>query len=138
LSAPFTLASGIEARLIEAEAALQSNHNDTSATGAGWLGILNTLRATAIGPGMPPLADPGNYDARVNLLFRERAFWMYLTNHRLGDLRRLIRQYGRAQETVFPTGIYKDAAPYGTDVNFGIVNLEYNNPAFKGCLDRAA
>jgi hypothetical protein len=32
--------------------------------------------------------------------------WMYLTIHRWGDMRRLIRQYGRTQDKVFPTGTY--------------------------------
>jgi hypothetical protein len=138
LSASFTLANGIEARLIEAEAALQANRNDSSPTGSGWLGILNTLRSTQITPPLPALADPGTFDARVDLLFRERAFWTFLTNHRLGDLRRLIRQYGRTQDKVFPTGLYKDGVPYGTDVNFSIVDQERNNPLFRGCLDRTA
>jgi starch-binding outer membrane protein, SusD/RagB family len=136
---PIPLATGIEARLIEAEAALQANKNDASTTGTGWLGILNTLRGSAIAPAMAPLADPGSFDARVNLLFRERAFWTYLTGHRLGDLRRLVRQYGRAQNTVFPTGVFKDGAPYGNDVNFPIIRTtEAPNPNYKGCLDRNA
>lgn len=138
LAAPVTLASGLEARLIAAEAALQANRNDASPTGTGWLGILNSLRSTAITPALPPLADPGSFDARVNLLFRERAFWLFLTGHRLGDLRRLVRQYGRAAESVFPTGTYKDGLPYGTSVNLTIPEAERNNPEYRGCLDRNA
>ena len=45
---------------------------------------------------------------RVDLLFRERAFNLFLTGHRVGDLRRLMYQYGRAPETVLPTGPYQD------------------------------
>lgn len=59
LGSAIPMVTGIEARLIEAEAALQANRNDASPTGNGWLGILNSLRATAITPGMAPLADPG-------------------------------------------------------------------------------
>src|SRR6202011_3033884 len=81
-ASPNALATGIEARLIQAEAALQANNNDASVSGSGWLGILNSLRATGITPAMPPLADPGSYSARVDLLFRERAFWLFLTAHR--------------------------------------------------------
>ena len=132
------LASGAEARLIEAESALRLNNNDASPTGTGWLGILNTLRATAITPALAPLADPGSYDARVNLLFRERAFWTYLTANRMPDLRRLVRQYGRDSETVFPTGTYRDGQPRGTTVNLVVPNLERSNTAYTGCIDRKA
>ena len=83
-SSPSILTTGAEARLIEAEAALASGDVAT------WLGKLNTLRATAITPAMSPLTDPGSTDARVDLLFRERAFWLFLTGHRFGDLRRLM------------------------------------------------
>ena len=52
------------------------------------------------------------------MLFRERAFWMYLTGHRLGDMRRLIRQYGRAGQHRVPDRHHRPGRPYGTDVNF--------------------
>lgn len=52
------------------------------------------------------MVDPGDAYGRENLTFCERAFWMFGTGHRLGDLRRLIRQYGRTAETIFPTGAY--------------------------------
>ena len=129
-----TLASGTEARLIEAEAALQANHNDANPTGSGWLGILNSLRASSTG--LAPLADPGSYDARVDLLFRERAFWMFLTTHRMSDVRRLVRQYGRAVNTVYPSGNWKDGLPYGTEVVFDVPLSEASNPKFTACKDK--
>jgi hypothetical protein len=138
LGAPIAIANGIEARLIEAEAALQANRNDNATTGKGWLGVLNDLRATAITPALTPLADPGSFDARVNLLFRERAFWLYLTGHRMGDQRRLIRQYGRPPDTVYPTGLYHDGVPYGTELNLIPPNTEAPNANYKGCIDRNA
>jgi hypothetical protein len=141
---PITLADWIEARLIQAEGLLQAGNPP------GWLTALNTLRAdtadTHIG-GLAPLADPGTASARVDLMFRERAFWMFGTGHRLGDLRRLIRQYGRGPETVFPTGPYPATGlppgssvipSYGTDVNFPIQAVEQANPNFHGCLSRGA
>ena len=70
--------------------------------------------------------------------WRERAFWLYLTGHRLGDLRRLVRQYNRPQETVFPTGDYHKGGEYGSDVNFPVSSDERNNPNFESCLDRSA
>jgi hypothetical protein len=141
-SSPQRLATGVEAQLIQAEAALQANHNDAATTGNGWLGILNSLRATAVTPAMAPLVDPGSYAARVDLLFYERAFWNFATANRMPDLRRLVCQYGRAADSVFPTGVWKDGLPYGTDVNFAIPTVaggyEATNPNFKGCIDRNA
>jgi starch-binding outer membrane protein, SusD/RagB family len=141
----FVLADGIEARLIEAEAALHA--------GGDWLGILNDLRANfrtlmaarygvgnypvnleagvaagRLQPNLPPLEDPGDQDARIDLLFEERAYWLYLTGHRLGDMRRLARApYNRPVETIFPVGAYHKGGTYGTDVNFSIPFDEQNN-----------
>jgi hypothetical protein len=75
---------------------------------------LNDLRATAIVPALPPLSAPTAAEAQVGLVYRERAFWLYLTGRRLGDLRRLIKNYGRDAETVFPSGRYAAGASYGT------------------------
>lgn len=127
VSAPLVLADGIEARLIEAEALLRS------ADTAGWLGILNQLRADI---GMAALVDPGDDDARVDLHFSERAFWMFATGHRLGDMRRLVRQYGRDPDSVFPTGAYHKGDVYGVDVNLPVPSSEMHNPNFDGCLSR--
>lgn len=134
------LADGIEARLIEAEARLQSK---SQADRDAVFLTLNTLRATGI-TGFPVTALAGTAPttdaAAVTQLFNERAYWMYLTGHRLGDLRRLVRQYGRDAETVFPTGEQQAplSGPYGTDVNFPVPAQEKNNPKFTGCLDRKA
>jgi starch-binding outer membrane protein, SusD/RagB family len=144
--ASVTVATGLEARLIQAEAALQAG--DT----VGMYNILDTLRAhppayilagipaspaTAPTPVAPMAALPGTGNA-VDNLFGERARWLWLTAHRLSDLRRLIRQYGRATESVFPTGNYfKQGLVYATDVNFPVPIDEQNNPNFQQCLDRA-
>jgi hypothetical protein len=87
---------------------------------------------------LAPLTDPGSTTAREDLLFRERAFWMFGTGHRLGDLRRLIRQYNRGSETVFPTGAFAKGGNFGADVNLPISQDETNNPNFSQCLDRNA
>ena len=84
-------------------------------------------------------------------MFRERAFWLYGTGTRLGDMRRLIRQYGRDQSTVFPVGAYSNpnapALPepipqYGTDVRLTLptsrAGLSDPNPNYKGCLNTSA
>lgn len=157
---PLTVADGIEAQLIQAEAALNAGT-------VNWLAILNTLRTdgtftvtqngsvvdtlwnagTGGVSGLAPLADPGATlsdtaatTARVNLVFQERAYWLYVTGHRQGDLRRLVRVYHRDQSTVYPVGAY--LAPgqgvYGSDVTAPIPSTETPNPYFHGCLDRNA
>ncbi|HEX6534057.1 MAG TPA: hypothetical protein VF041_05640 [Gemmatimonadaceae bacterium] len=131
---PIVLADWVEARLIEAEAALQAGDVTT------WLAKLNHLRETAISPALADTTDPGTPDARVDLTFRERAFWLFLTAHRQGDMRRLVRQYGRQPGAVFPTGRYDGASgSYGTDVTLPIPAVEaLGNPNFHGCMSRGA
>jgi len=139
-NAPIAVATGIEARLIEAEAQLAAGNTSQ------WLATLNALRASAQSYGtvtlaanaLPPLADPGTADGRVSLMFQERAFWMYITAHRLGDMRRLVRQYGRATESVYPTGAYFKGGNYGTDVTLVPNQAETNNTGWQGCTDKKA
>lgn len=153
---PIVLASGVEARLIEAEAKLAEND-------PAWLSILNELRTdgtfstetnaddpaktdtlwnAGIGgtAGLAPLEDPGTPDARLDLLFRERAFWLFLTGHRHADLRRLVRNYGRRESDVYPSGAYPaPGQSYGSDVTIPIPLQEsITNPNFTGCISRDA
>jgi hypothetical protein len=127
------LATGLEARLIEAEAALAAGDP---------VGYLNAINAEQTAQGVTLSTLPATPAAQVDLLFKERAYSLWLTAHRLGDMRRLIRQYGRNSETVFPTGTFFHAGSasgsYGTDVNLVLPNQEKNNPNFTGCIDRAA
>jgi starch-binding outer membrane protein, SusD/RagB family len=121
----------LEAQLIIAENELQTSI-------AAMTQRLNTLRESA---GLDPLAAPTDATAATDLLFRERAFWLFATGHRLGDLRRLIRQYERDPNTVFPSGTYyKGGLTYGADVNLPLPRRETNNPNVpeSGCLDRNA
>jgi hypothetical protein len=130
---PSNVFKGEEARLIEAEAALQAGDNAT------FLDKLNTLRASVTG--LAPLSDPGTVDGRVDLLFSERAFWTFATATRLGDMRRLIRQYGRDANSVFPTGNYHRGGTYGNDVNFPVPDQEKQNPNYSdgiSCINRDA
>jgi starch-binding outer membrane protein, SusD/RagB family len=135
------IADGVEARLIQAEAALRAGQYTTTLT------ILNDLRANAVlarlrgyvdanqqPRTLPPLLPAATPAAQVDQLFTERAYWLYLSSHRLGDLRRLVRQYGRGAETVFPTGQYHKPGTYGTDVNSPIPHAEDNNPNFDRSL----
>jgi hypothetical protein len=132
-TSPVTIVSGVEARMIEAEAQLKAGQP------AAAIATLNAARATV--PGLTPLTDPGTDAARVDLVFRERAFWLFSTGHRTGDLRRLVRQYGRSANTVFPTGAWHKGGTYGGDVNVPIPQAEQNNPNLPSsattCIDRA-
>jgi hypothetical protein len=128
IQAPIPFATVFEAQLIRAEALLPVH----GGAGTAWLDTLNAMRATVA---LPPLADPGNDSARVSLLFSERAFWLFATGHRHGDLRRLVRQYGRDPNAIFPHGLFQHGPKsYGTMVMFTPYGEE-SNPNFHGCLD---
>jgi hypothetical protein len=123
---PVPVVFGEEARLIEAEAALKAGNAAT------FVAKLNEARANGSVAGLAPLTDPGTQVGREDLLFRERAFWLYLTGHRLGDLRRLVRQYGRGIESVYPTGAYhKQGLVRSTQATFIVPINEENNANYK-------
>lgn len=126
-NASVALASGIEARLIEAEAAADSNN------GIGTHTIHNTLRATMSLPALDFSALTG--DALILAHMEERAFWLYSTGHRHGDLRRLIDVYGMQASDVFPWGAYFKGGSYDTNLKFPVPQSEANNPNYAGCLD---
>jgi hypothetical protein len=146
------LASGIEAQLIAAEVAF---HQPSS---GNWLQILNALRTnggtTSVGcpasapapcaaagtggvTGLAALTDPGSDSLRVAMIFQERAYWLYLTGHRHGDLRRLVRNYHWDAAGVFPTGVRSGLSyqAFGPTVVFPVSDAERNNPLFQGCID---
>lgn len=128
------LATGIEARLIEAEAALAAQQYGQAYT------ILNDLRANVgtLLTGLYGWSPPGTLDpmttstdpavARADL-FYERGFWLLLTGHRLGDLRRQVAQegYGLPHTDVYPSGAYHKDGNYGTDVVLQMDFDESNN-----------
>lgn len=121
-SDPVPVVFGEEARLIEAEAALKAGNPAT------FIAKVNEARANGSVTGLAALTDPGTQVARENLLFRERAFWLYLTAHRLGDLRRMVRQYARPIESVYPTaGYHKQGLVRGTQATFIVPINEENN-----------
>ncbi|HWZ59241.1 MAG TPA: hypothetical protein VNW46_09715, partial [Gemmatimonadaceae bacterium] len=143
------LATGVEARLIQAEAALQANQIAT------WAGDLNALRQDdadtkiTFPPATATIAADSTTGAsaamQVDVMFRERAFWLFGTGTRLGDLRRLVRQYGRDQSTVYPIGVYPNGEKltppipnYGTDVNITLPTAAggavTSNPYYRGCI----
>ena len=128
---PVDVFNGTDARLIQAEAAYQAGDF------AGMMTILNALRAAPTANGevqanpLPALSDPGTADGRIDLLFREKAFWTYGRGQRLGDLRRLIRDYGRTAANTYPTGSHYRTGTYGTDLSMPVPQEEENNPNYR-------
>jgi starch-binding outer membrane protein, SusD/RagB family len=132
------VADGIEAKLIIAEAALQSGAYATekanldSARGQFGPPVFGTVGAI-------PIDSVSGADGNNPTLtfFRERAMDLFLTAHRLSDLRRLVRQYGFTQAQVFPTGVDPvTGGNYGSDVTFPGSSDEANNPLYHGCFNR--
>jgi len=127
----FVFAGGTEARLIQAEVA--AHDNDPS-----YKTILDSLRTKV---GLGALVDPGTRDGRIDQVYSERAFWLFMTGRRLGDLRRLIKNYGRDPETVFPTGLWRGGTGdhYGTATAIPWIlafQQAYNPNIINGCTER--
>ncbi len=135
---PVPVFNGLDARLVVAERRLRAGDF------TGMMTILNGLRATPPKLGevqpaaMAALPVPADTATAVNLFFREKAFWTFSRGQRLGDLRRLIRQYGRTEANTFPSGEHFKGGDYGDDVNLPVPQAEQNNPNFTQCLDRNA
>ena len=139
---PIPVISGIDARLIEAEADLQAGDITSMMT------VLNNLRTSpqVIGvyrvPAMAALPTPPDLTTATNVFFREKALWQFGRGYRMDDLRRLVRQYKRPQNTVFPSGNFtRNGTPsgvFGTQVAFPVPDYERTNPNFHGCLDTNA
>ena len=138
------ITTGAEARLVELEAQLQAGTQ--AARDAVYAG-LNSLRTGGAPIGGTTTSNvtvaamtsgsPTTQDAAIDLLYKERAYWLWLTGHRLGDLRRLVRIYKRSTETVFPTGALPQPldGTYGTGTTVTVPFSERNNPNFQGCFD---
>lgn len=135
-STAIPVVNALDAALIRAEARLEAGDR------VGVLFILDSLRAsprtqgTVTTPVMAALVDPGTQAGMVSLFFREKAFWTFSRGQRLGDLRRMIREYGRTAANTFPTGTHFKGPAYGSDVNLPVPIDEQNNPNFVACTDR--
>lgn len=149
------LATGIEARLVEAESQWQGGQPSQ------WASSLNSLRLdsadTQVG-GLDTLTTDSTTGAQaamqIAVMFRERAFWLYGTGSRLSDLRRQVRQYGKAVNAVYPNGPYAGAnmpglpsplPSYGSDVTLTLPTgagassgITTPNTNYRGCLNTNA
>ena len=137
--------SGIDARLIEAEAQLQASNL------VGMTATLNALRASAqflsssySTPVMAALPLPLTQAAAADLFFREKAFWQFGRGYRLPDMRRMLRQYAGAPynktaANVYPGGVFfkTPGQNYGNDIQFPVTTDETPNGLWSGaCIDR--
>lgn len=126
----FKLADWIESKLIEAEYLLSKNDNN-------WIDPVNAARQSV---GLSGLTSPASKNDKVDLLFKERAYWFFLHGTRLSDYRRLVRQYGRDIDTVYPVGEYNRSFQYytyGDAVVFVPALGEFTqNFAYEGCLNK--
>lgn len=150
-SSNVVLADGIEAKLIRAEAdirnddfgpaeqklnELRSNVQDLMAARYGEpltnaYGFSDPEAVKGEDNTLSDLDLPTNQADATDVLFKERAFWLFNSGHRLGDMRRLARApYNRATSDVFPSGSYFKGGDYGSDVSFWIPFSETNNPNF--------
>lgn len=124
------LAKWAEAKLIEAEYLL-------SKSDPNWEQPLNEARRSI---GLSDTTAGVTSMDKVNLLFRERAFWMYGEGKRLSDFRRLVRQYNRTVNNVYPTGPYRRSQTeymYGDVVVFiPEIGENQNNYRYEGCINR--
>ena len=140
-TAPVSIVTGIEARLIEAEALLQAGNT------VGWLTAINTIRTNATlyppiqtgftrGPNLTAIVDTfASNTSRMKTNFRERAFWMFSTGHRLGDMRRMVRQYAYPADSIYPRGGYYKGGAFGTALMLPVPFEEVNNPNFTACTN---
>ena len=100
-----------------------------------WLTLMQGMFPDAVldeAATLAPLVDPGDAAGRRDLLFSEKAFWLFGTGHRQGDMRRLVRQYGLSQAVVYPSDAYHKGGDHGTDVVFPLdFDEEGNNPNYQ-------
>ncbi len=114
LSATIPIASGIEARLIEAE--VQG--------GSQAVAVINSLHAAA---GLPPFVGTSEQDIQAHVV-QERARALWLTGHRFYDIRRLNLPLDPASGTT-----YRKGGTYGSTVCLPLPNVEtLNNPNIGG------
>jgi len=129
-----TLASYTEAQMIVAEGALFAGNYPAA------LAIMNSLRASSglswTGASESTLANLGGSSAKAQMqqVLTERAYWLWVTAHRLGDWRRVLRTpyngtpFNFVMSDVYPTGpglfdILEFPTPLATNAN----------PNFKAC-----
>ncbi|HZS61141.1 MAG TPA: hypothetical protein VFA43_17830 [Gemmatimonadaceae bacterium] len=131
-STPANLADYTEAQLIVAEGDIDAGNYPAA------LSIMNGLRAGS-GLAFPARLALGDSSAaplkhQLLQLLSERAFWLYLTGHRLGDWRRMLRApYNTAPYGFVTSDVYPVGGSLSTTLEFPTPQLTSPNPDFKAC-----
>jgi hypothetical protein len=129
-----TLASYTEAQLIVAEGDIFAGNY------AGALAIMNALRANSglswTGASDATLANLGGSSpkAQMQQLLTERAYWFWVTSHRLGDWRRVLRTpYNAAPFSFVMSDVYPTGGGLFDVLEFPTPLLTDPNPGYKAC-----
>jgi hypothetical protein len=125
----FVVADYIEAQLIVAEGDIFAGNY------AGGKGILDGLRGTV---GLSALPDssgsPNGRKAEIQQVLSERAYWMYVTGHRLGDWRRVLRPpYSDPPFSFVTSDVYPVGAGISNTLEFPTPQLTNPNPNYVAC-----
>jgi starch-binding outer membrane protein, SusD/RagB family len=105
---------------------------------AGALAVMNALR-TGSGltfPAKDALVDlsASTPKAQMLQLLSERAFWMYVTGHRLGDWRRMLRApYNGAPFNFVTSDVYPVGTNISSTLEFPTPTFTSPNPNYKAC-----
>ena len=129
-----TLASYTEAQMIVAEGDLFAGNY------AGALAIMNSLRASSglswAGASDATLANLSGSSpkAQMQQLLSERAYWFWVTAHRLGDWRRVLRTpYNGAPFNFVMSDVYPTGAGLFDILEFPTPVFTNPNPNYKAC-----
>jgi len=121
----FTVADYTEAQLILAEGDIFNGNYAAGKT------IMDNLRSTV---GLPPLAAAVGDKNQILQVLSERAFWMYVTGHRLGDMRRVLRApYNAAPYSFVQDDVYGTGAGLSPTLEFPTPQLTNPNPNYVAC-----
>jgi hypothetical protein len=121
----FTVADYTEAQLILAEADIFNGNYAAGKT------IMDNLRATV---GLAPLPPAAGSKNQILQVLSERAFWMYVTGHRLGDMRRVLRApYNAAPFSFVQSDVYGTGPGLSPTLEFPTPQLTNPNPNYVAC-----
>jgi hypothetical protein len=126
-ASPMTLADYTEAQMIVAEGQVFAGNY------AGAKVTMNTLRGTV---GLGPVADSSadGPKAEIEQILTERAFWFYVTGHRLGDWRRVLRPpYNGSPYNFVASDVYPFGPGIQSTLEFPTPLVTNPNPNYVAC-----
>jgi hypothetical protein len=131
-ASPSNVADYNEAQLIVAEGDIFAGNYPAALT------IMQNLRTNS-GLTFPPSTALTNMagatpKAQMQQLLSERAFWMYITAHRLGDWRRMLRApYNAAPFSFVTSDVYPVGPGLSSTLEFPTPLFTQPNPNYKAC-----